>query len=139
MSWYIYSTLSNDNSYVIYHPKVQGNLPQVRKSITIKGKANLAHGGDYGLVTPLGMRTVISNEDYEDLKDIHLFKTHVENGHIIAKYEEKQKADKVAKDMNKDVCAPPTPKYFEDQNKPVPADFVSPDGRMVKGGKYNRL
>jgi hypothetical protein len=121
MPKYIYSTLSCDNKYVRYVPVTPANkdlqkeLPLIHTGpdgrehhVLIKGGANVARK-DGAMDTPAGVRTKVSDEDWEWLqKDPH-FLQHQKNG-FIKVTDAVTNPDKVSKDMvNKDKSAPKTP------------------------------
>lgn len=113
----IFSTLSNDQSYTFY--KKEGGSTNVERSIFIAGKANVANKH---LITPSGMATSVSDEDYADLQNNEVFNLHVKNGFLSVS---KVKADpeKVAKGMtSKDESAPKTEKDFAKPPKVVKSD-----------------
>lgn len=94
MSLYIYCTLSNDQNYATPDGPV-----------FIAGQANLMTKHMY---TPRGRVTEISDEQYAQLKNNHVFKLHKENG-FIAVENRKEDPDKVATDMEaSDKSAPLT-------------------------------
>lgn len=105
---YVYSTLSNDQAYTNYAPARGGanNLAIQQHQVVIAGKANIT---DKRFVTPQGVVTKVSAEDFAALQQNSVFKLHVENGFIT--YSEKKKdADLVASDMTgRDQSAPDTP------------------------------
>lgn len=99
MPKYIVSTMSMSVNYTFYtevkeNPNVKagsGALPNIRKQILIKGGAGLtsatsgfgemAKGADGApLWTPEGIVTVVSDADFEHLKEHHVFKQHLEKG-----------------------------------------------------------
>lgn len=91
---YIYSTLSADVVYTT-----------LAGDILIHGGANIP---DKHLLTPYGKVTKVTDEQYEALKKVEVFKTHVENGFIRAD-KNKEDAEKVASDMTgRDESAPDT-------------------------------
>ncbi|XQX20633.1 hypothetical protein ACOZ9R_10445, partial [Providencia alcalifaciens] len=63
---YVYCTLSNDQNYSVKDGKV-----------FIAGQANIMTKHMY---TPRGRVTEISDEQYAQLKDNHVFQLHKENG-----------------------------------------------------------
>lgn len=94
MSLYIYCTLSNDQNYATSDGPV-----------FIAGQANVMTKHMY---TPRGRVTEISDEQYTQLKNNHVFKLHKENG-FIAVENRKEDPDKVATDMEaSDKSAPLT-------------------------------
>ena len=110
---HIYSKLANSQKYTIYSPPTDNanDVPRVEREILIKGGAGLA---TKHLITPNGVHTAITNEDYALLKEVHLFKVHEQKGFIHV--ENKQfDIDKVVSDMGdaQDPSAPLTPTDFE--------------------------
>lgn len=92
---YIYSTLTAD---VVYTTAVG--------DVFIAGGANIA---DKHMLTPLGAATSVTDEQYEALQKVEVFRTHVEHGFIKAD-KHKQDAEKVATEMTgRDNSAPDTP------------------------------
>lgn len=91
---YIYSTLSAD---VVYTTEAG--------DILIAGGANIP---DQHLLTPYGKVTKVTDEQYEALQKVEVFKIHVDNGYIRAD-KAKEDAEKVAADMTgRDESAPDT-------------------------------
>lgn len=110
MSVSIFSTLTCDNEYGVYGEKT-GDMEgrALIKSVLIKGGSNLIDGRT--LLTPIGVHTLISDDDYEAIKDNSVFRMHVANGFIIVKEKGSatDNAEKVAADMaTKDEAAPLT-------------------------------
>lgn len=96
---YIYSTLSNDNTYCHYEPLPDGQTqPQgirnIAWSFTVNGKANVMNKRT--MVTPLGAVTSISSEDLDVLKRCSGFQRQVKAG-FIRFDQKKEDPDKVAK------------------------------------------
>ncbi len=102
---FIYSTLSNPQSVVIYHayPGAKNNdhsvgsqeASQRRHVIHINGGANVI---DFALVTPRGVATEVEDSELAELMKNAQFKRWVERGFItVEKHEED--ADHVADDM----------------------------------------
>ncbi|MDE2100259.1 MAG: hypothetical protein KGL39_23615 [Patescibacteria group bacterium] len=115
MAFHIYSTLANTQHYTMYdRSKDKNQLPRVKAQIMVHGGANVSNKQ---FVTPKGVMTTVSDEEYELLKDNHVFKQHVANGHIQVE-SRKYSLDKVVKDMTeKDKSAPLTP---DDYSKRIP-------------------
>lgn len=91
---YIYSTISADVDY-------QTSAGTIR----ISGKANVANTK---IITPSGIATKVTAEDFAALKGNHVFALHMENGFITVS-EGKGDAEKVAADMTtRDKSAPDT-------------------------------
>ncbi|CAB3812253.1 hypothetical protein [Achromobacter denitrificans] len=66
---YIYSTLSNDQRYQLKNGK----------SVLVTGKANVANKQ---LVTPKGMVTAVSEDEFNLLQENIVFKAHLKNGFV---------------------------------------------------------
>jgi len=110
---HIYSKLANSQKYTVYSPPTENanDVPRVVREILIKGGAGLA---TKHLITPNGVHTAITAEEYAHLKNVHLFKVHVEKGFIHV--DDKQfDVDQVVSDMGdaQDPSAPLTPSDFE--------------------------
>ncbi|WMD23307.1 hypothetical protein RAS12_13330 [Achromobacter seleniivolatilans] len=71
---YIYSTLSNDQRYQLKNGQ----------SVLIAGKANVANKQ---LVTPKGMATAISEDEFNLLQENIVFKAHFKNGFVAASHD----------------------------------------------------
>lgn len=71
---YIYSTLSNDQLYQL----------KDGRSVLIAGKANVANRQ---LVTPKGMATAISEDEFNLLQENIVFKAHAKNGFVAASHD----------------------------------------------------
>jgi len=120
MSYYIYSTLASDMNYATYSTKpedLRRDIAKPIKEILIAGKANVANKH---FVTPRGMVTKISDEDFGLLKENYHFKEHVRLGYVTS--EKKQlEVDKVITGMNaRDVSAPITPAFYEKASPGMP-------------------
>lgn len=115
---YIFSTLSTNQLYTKY-AKTEGNdIPRVERTVLVKGGANVA---DKNFITPRGVVTEVSDEEYAFLEQNELFKKHVANGYITV--EERQvNIDKVVSNMKPaDESAPLTPESYEVEDKAPPA------------------
>ena len=115
---YIFSTLT---SSVEYRNHVQGgaDLPVVDKSVLIVGGTNLP---DKHLITPYGVMTTISAEDFSCLQDSDLFNLPQKNGFISVR-DKPAGPEKVATDMEtRDQSAPLVDADFKDSEKPVKSD-----------------
>ena len=112
----IFSTLSASVACAIYVKKVDPNHPnKIEKKIVINGGANVA---SKHLLTPKGVVTIVSEEDYKILKDHVSFKSYLERGFVTVDVENKKTVDRAVKDMEKkDKSAPKT-------EKDVPKDSV---------------
>lgn len=91
MSIYILSTMTNSVSYAFFDRV--GDLPVMRKKVTIQGGAGLPSirsgfgevtrdGEGSPMWTASGMITPISDEQYAALKDHVLFNKHIDGGFI---------------------------------------------------------
>lgn len=115
---YIFSTLSTNQLYTKYLKSEANELARVDRTVLVKGGANVA---DKHFVTPRGVVTEVSDEDYALLKDNDLFNTHVKNGYITVE-EKNVNVDKVVSNMTSaDESAPLTPESYivEDKAPPV--------------------
>lgn len=108
---YIYSTLTSDNTYVIY-ANGGADLKIKTHQITIKGGTGIANDR---LITPLGVVTQVSDEDLTLLENNSVFKTHKENGFIVVQSTGKESdPEKVASDMEtQDESSPITPSHYK--------------------------
>ena len=80
--FHVYSTLSNDNTYIhrqFSDDKDSPPLPVELGRVTIKGGANVA--GKF-FITPMGVKTDVSENDMEWLREDEGFKNHVEKGFL---------------------------------------------------------
>ena len=121
MSKYIYSTLSCDQAYTLYMPAKEGRdapPPAVVGTVYVNGRANIA---DKNFLTPKGMLTVASEEDYALLQSSDVFKRHLEAGYIHVE-DKKHEVDNVVKDMTeKDKSAPLTDGAASVGNEEMPS------------------
>ena len=117
-TYYVYSTLANDQRYQNWIHGEGGALIHGH-AVFVKGGAGVANDR---LITPLGVRTQISDFDYDELKKNQDFLLHEKNGHVFVE-ESIADADKVAADMNRaDPSAPLTEMDFnkgDDEKAPV--------------------
>lgn len=111
MPQFIYSTLACDQNYTLWADS--GNDMKVKDaSVFVKGGAGVANDR---IVTPLGVMTEVTDDEYALLQKNKDFQLHVKNGFIRV---EKKAADveKVVADMNRqDASAPKTPESPEMQ------------------------
>lgn len=106
MPLFVYSTLTNDQKYTMWETSPNG-LPTPKAQVLIKGGANLANKQ---LITPRGVRTMITEQELEVLKQIHDFQVHMKNGFVVVSKEELDPVKVVADGMKqKDDSAPVTP------------------------------
>lgn len=109
--YYIYSTLAQNTSYAFYKPLVdKSDLNVIEREIVIKGGAGVA---DKNFITPNGVVTRITDEEYELLKTNPVYQLHVKNGFIIAQ-KSNSDIDSVVKKMQpRDRSAPIRPEDCE--------------------------
>lgn len=109
MTIYIYSTLPMAVEY-----PVEGSPELIR----IEGDAGVP---DKRFTTSRGAVTEITDEQYQALRDHHVFKLHVENGYLAAD-SKKHNPDEVAGGMNeKDKSKPDTPESLASDGHAVPS------------------
>lgn len=77
-TYYVYSKLSNSQRYDEHVPG-GADLPAVSYSVHIKGGTGLA---DKHIITPLGVRTEVTERDVESLKTNIVFQQHEKNGFV---------------------------------------------------------
>lgn len=124
MSYYIYSTLSTDMRYTEYKEPISGEtISVIKHSVQINGRANVA---DKNFITPRGVMTKVSDEDFAMLSKNALFELHRKNGYI--SFEKKQAdVDKVIVNMKKrDQSAPITPEFYDTD---APLEVAKPDAK----------
>jgi hypothetical protein len=104
---YIYSTLTNDYSYTNWtRPTDPNKYPEIIAQVLVKGGANRATDK---LITPLGVRTEVTDQQLEQLEVNTTFKRHKDQGLIVV-MTDKEDPDDIAKMMTaKDPSAPITP------------------------------
>jgi len=120
---FVYSTLTHSYKYPIW--LMHNNVPKIASSVTIQGGANLP---SKQLVTPKGVLTTITDEQYDRLQQNKAFQRHLKANHLKVETQE-YAADDVAKDMEpKDGSAPMTPADYEDDGlKPPTVGSIAPD------------
>lgn len=98
MAKYIFSTLATDMRYTGWKDG-GADLPSIEHSVFVKGGAGVANNR---IITPLGVMTEVSDDDYEWLvaSKNYVFERHVENGFIIVQ-DKSADADNVAADMQR--------------------------------------
>ena len=117
MPKYVFSTLTASQKYPIYK-KVPGRDMLVMESyVFINGGANLP---TKVLVTPRGVVTEITDEEYERLQQSPGFQQHLENGFLSVE-DKSHEIDKVVADLKpKDKSAPMIPEDFEEAGMKPP-------------------
>lgn len=119
----IYSTMSGDVTYNLFDNK-NPRQPALKHQITIKGGAGVQKKN---LETPLGVATVVSDDDLKALKQSHLFKIHTDNGHVFidekaSKKPTEEEIEEVVEEelAEKDAGAQDTAKDYEKKGKKAP-------------------
>lgn len=123
MTVHIYSTLANPQNFVTYG-KGGGDLPVVEREVKIAGGAGIANKN---LITPMGVHTSISDEDYAAIQDMDHFKKFVESGHIRVEAKKAYDIEQIVSEMNpRDPGGPITPADYanvkQDGSTPLPVD-----------------
>ena len=110
---YIYSTISADVDYTTDAGVIR-----------IAGKANVANSN---IITPRGMASKVTDEQYAALKKNHVFQMHAENGFLTAEIH-KEDPEKVAANMQgRDKSAPDTT-----EDMLLGGDVDAVDGTVIK-------
>lgn len=123
MSHYVYSTLTQSKKFTLWEAS-PNQMPIRVATVFIQGGANCP---DKQLVTPKGVMTKVSDEEYETLKKVHTFVSAVKSGYISVESKER-KLEKVVRDMEpKDKHAPLTNDDFEQGKEPIVASDPEPD------------
>lgn len=114
---FIYSTISCDNIYPVYHEKSDASGPNhIRASVLIKGGANVAQRrfvNEDGTNTPAGVRTEVTEAELEILYQSDEFQAHVDRGFLTIVQSKEKIADVVADMEAKDASAQFTPSDYE--------------------------
>ena len=107
--------MANDNAYVRYSEHGPRGINVAEREVLIKGGSGI---NKKNIQTPLGVHTLVSDEDMEWLKDDFSFNQHMKNGYIRV---EKKKVDPevvavdmVTRDQKTDAC-PIVPEDFNDK------------------------
>lgn len=128
MTYYIYSTGTCGGDYVVYEDNNSKDLGVIKKDANGK-QLRVSINGGHGLankhmVTPKGVVTIVSDAEFELLKNNRSFQRHVAAGFI--SYDKKQvDPSKKAENMAlKDSSAPLTPKDFDEGENSTPETKV---------------
>lgn len=117
---YVYSSLSNDNTFCSYdsHPRI--NTPKAH--VTIKGKANVQDKKTFE--TPRGAATFVSDDELALLKTIGEFNRMVKEGYLVIdeKAAHGHDADEKGADMPKDKSAQDDAAKYKEMNKKAPKE-----------------
>lgn len=116
MTKYITSRMAANVNYAVY-TKAANGLNKVQQIITIKGGADVAD--KMTLVTPEGIVTPISDDEFDKLQDSPVFRRHVERGMIKVSANERN-AEKSSPELTKDASAQLTPKDYKKHGKRKP-------------------
>lgn len=116
MTKYIMSKMTSNVNYTIY-AKAPSGLPVVKQIITVRGGADVIDKKT--LVTPEGVLTVISDDEYNKLYLNPIFRRHLERGMISVSSNETN-AEKTSKTLTKDTSAQLTPKDYRKNGKNKP-------------------
>lgn len=124
---FVYSTATNDITYVDYLPAAEnGAKRNIKKSVLIKGGAGLPKHRT--LITPYGVKTEVSDEDLAFLESNQAFQRHAKRG-FMKVMKRNVDPDKVAADMaQRDGSAPYVPNDYEakKQGKTGGSEVVTP-------------
>lgn len=107
---FIYSSLANDQKFNFFAKPVLGAPARIEAAITIKGGAGVAHKKT--LVTPYGVVTRLSADDYERLKKHDQYKAFETAGHMFSS-DVRLDEEVAAADLDRDNSAPMTDEDFE--------------------------
>jgi hypothetical protein len=114
-SYWVYSTLANDNRYVEWI-NGGGELSYEGRSVLIRGGAGVMNDR---IITPMGIATEVSEDDMSVLNKCPVFKVHKDNGYILIQ-EKYSEVEAVVTDMTgRDKSAPITPSDFQDAHESV--------------------
>lgn len=117
---FIFSTLTSDQIYAMWSPPPAGGVARIERQVKIKGGANVA---SKLLVTPVGVRTQVTEEELDLLEKNHTFNRHVAGGFIQVRKDKVDPEVAVAADMEqRDKSAPYTPEspeFAESGAKPM--------------------
>lgn len=117
MTYYIYSTATCGAFYTLYENNSSKDIAVPKKAngrvlqVEIKGGHGVA---TKNLITPRGVVTQVSDEEFELLKQNASFQKHVQAGFLSFDKKEVAAEKKVADMADKDGSAPVTPQDFED-------------------------
>jgi len=117
MGKHVFSTLTASQKYPTWKQVPGRDLPVMEGYVLIHGGANLP---SKILVTPRGVHTAITDEQYEQLRESPGFKQHLANGFLSVEDKPYDVDDVVAELKEKDTSAPMTPKDFEDAGQKPP-------------------
>lgn len=114
---YVFSTLSCDQNYTLYHTSPAG-LSVAQNTVKIKGGHGVFDAKRF--ITPLGVMTAIKDEELDILRKIPEFLLHEKNGFIVVQ-DKSSDPEKVASKMElEDGSAPATPSKYQKKGKTEP-------------------
>jgi hypothetical protein len=128
---HVYSTLANNNEYVLYTNNGPGGVNIAERTVLIKG----GHGvHKKGIGTPMGVHTTVSDDDMAWLQEDFSFKQHIKNGYIQVRKSdvntEVAAADMVTRNQRTDAC-PIVPQDFKDDGDKETVKPVSGKGKKA--------
>ena len=114
MSFYVYSTLTNATTYNIFRPQPaeSKSTPIVEHKITVNGGSNVMPLPQFGIITPRGVVTEVSDEDMALLEENYHFKEHKRLGFVTVDKKAKPVEKAIEAMEPKDASAPKTPDDF---------------------------
>jgi hypothetical protein len=118
---HVYSTLATPQAFTTWKAG-GGDIPLVDRQVVIKGGAGVA---TKNLLTPIGVHTAITVDDYDAIKDHPRFVRLIGRGHIRVEKKRAYDIESVVSDMNPaDPGGPLTPADYaavnQDGKVPIP-------------------
>ena len=111
MTVYVISTLSSGVDYCFYKTAANGSQI-IDRTISLNGGANVVNYRT--LLTPKGIVSSITDEEYELLKEHPVFKIHLQNGFVKVVKKSPADVDKAVVDLApEDKSSPLTPKKLD--------------------------
>lgn len=112
MRYYVYSTMAAGIDFAFYNKDANG-VPVMSRKITVKGGHGIAGktGEGINIITPQGVRTEITEDEYAMLKTNEVFNNHLKSGCMTVETT-KINPEKVARDMGLDTSRPKAPGDF---------------------------
>lgn len=116
MTKYIISKMAANVNYAIYTKGARG-INEVKQVITIRGGADVIDKKT--LVTPEGVLTPVTDDEFAKLQDNPIFLRHLERG-VLKVCTNERNAEKSSVELTKDDSAQLTPKDYKKQGKKRP-------------------
>ena len=116
MTKYIISKMAANVNYAIYTKGARG-INEVKQVITIRGGADVIDKKT--LVTPEGVLTPVTDDEFAKLQDNLIFLRHLERG-VLKVCTNERNAEKSSVELTKDDSAQLTPKDYKKQGKKRP-------------------